>query len=386
MSTNELQTRLYQAMERHGYSALLAIGPDNLTYLTQTVLPFAPNYPDHRALVLVPKGSRACIVTPFGWSEAIRDQGWPGDLVSYPTGKPYKALLAATTRAISDMGLAQSRIGFDASRMPVAIMDELKQALPGVRWRACDEMLRALRIVKTSAEQQLLEQAARQADRGIVSALNHIEGTVDAVSYSLAEAAERVRVHVGEFGGSAAGHVGAVQGTDAQHYHVAPHGSLAEGNLLRFDLTNEYRGYWSSAGRTVSIGQPTDAEQQAYRENLALKAVAIEKLHPGVTCQDVLSAVAAVADREGIRILKGAGIGHGVGTSEREAPYLDGHDLTQLQPGMVLALDILTYGPHQELIRSVDTFAIGEDGPQLLSWYRNWDRLYAVVGVTARHG
>ncbi len=284
------------------------------------------------------------------------------------------------------MGLSQARIGFDASRMPVAIMDALRQALPGVRWQACDEMLRALRIVKTSAEQHLLEQAARQADRGIVSALNHTEGTVDAVSYSLAEAAERVRVHVGEFGGSATGHLGAVQGTDAQHYHVAPHGSLAEGNLLRFDLTNEYRGYWSSAGRTVSIGQPTEAERQAYRENLSLKTVAIEKLRPGVTGQDVFGAVAAMADREGIRLLKGAGIGHGVGTSEREAPYLDGHDLTQLRPGMVLALDILTYGPHQELIRSVDTFVVGDQGPRLLSWYRNWDRLYAVVGVTARHG
>ncbi len=78
MSMDERQTKLQQAMERHGYDALLTIGPDNLTYLTRTVLPFAPNYPDHRALALVPKGSGARIVTPFGWSGAIRDQGWHG--------------------------------------------------------------------------------------------------------------------------------------------------------------------------------------------------------------------------------------------------------------------------------------------------------------------
>jgi Xaa-Pro dipeptidase len=247
-------------------------------------------------------------------------------------------------------------------------------------------MLRELRMVKTDAELVLLEEAARQADRTIVSALNHTEGTVDAVSYSLAEATERVRVHVGEFGGSTTGHVAGLQGVDTQHYYVPPRGKLAEGNLVRYDLTNEYRGYWSSAGRTVSIGQPTDTQVQAYRDNLALKAAAIEMLRPGVVCQQVFFAVEKRAKREGIRFLAEAGIGHGVGTSEREAPYLAPHDATPLKPGIVLALDIVTYGPHEELIRSVDTYAIEEDGRRLLSWYRNWDRLYAVVGVTARHG
>jgi hypothetical protein len=53
---------------------------------------------------------------------------------------------------------------------------------------------------------------------------------------------------------------------------------------------------------------------------------------------------------------------------------------------MVLALDILSYGPNQEMISSVDTFFINTDGGELVSWYRNWDRLYAVTGAMARHG
>jgi Xaa-Pro dipeptidase len=383
---DELQAKLHKAMAAEGYDAVLALGPDNFTYLAQTSLPFAPSYPDRRALVLQPGRGRPCVVSPYAWAEAISDQGWHGDLVSYPAGVPFNALLTATARALAGMGLAQARIGFDASRMPVAIMDGLKQALPGVQWHACDGMFRALRMVKTAAEQDLLEQAARQADRAIVSALNHTEGTVDAVSYSLAEAAERVRVHVGEFGGSATGHVGAVQGDDARHYHLPPRGSLSEGNLLRFELTNQYRGYWSSTARTVSVGRSSAPQRQAYRENLALKSAAVEMLRPGATCQEVFGAVEAVADREGIQFLKRAGIGHGLGTSEREAPYLARHDPTPLQAGMVLALDVLTYGPRQELVRSVDTYAIDEDGSRLLSWYRNWDRLYEISGVTARHG
>jgi Xaa-Pro aminopeptidase len=241
-------------------------------------------------------------------------------------------------------------------------------------------------MVKTGAEQALLQEVVRQSDRAIVSALNHLEGTVDAVSYSLAEVAERMRVHIGEFGGSATGHLGIAQGADARHYYAPARDQVSPGNLMRLDLTNEYRGYWSSAGRTVSVGPPTGAQQRAYEENRALKAAAIEMLHPGRTCREVFGAVAQEAAGADIAFLAEAGAGHGIGTSEREAPYLDSHDGTVLEAGMVLALDIITRGPAQELIRSVDAFVVEEDGPRLLSWYRNWDRLYAVTGTTARHG
>jgi Xaa-Pro aminopeptidase len=383
---NEVQAKLHHAIQSHGFDAVMATGPDNFTYLTQAALPFAPSFPDRKALVLQTKDGSACVISPHRWTPALRDQGWQGEFIPYPEGTPYRELLTATIQALTGKGLMQARIGFDSSRMPQAMHDALTQALPNIKWRPCDGLLRDLRMIKTAPEQELLQKAARQSQRAIVSALNHIEGTVDAVSYTLAETAERVRVHVGEFGGAATGHIGAVQGANACHYYVPPHGKLEEGSLLRLDLTNEYRGYWSCAGRTVSIGQPRGAQVKAYGDNLHLKAIAAGMLRRGVTCEQVFSAVADEADRRGIPFLREAGVGHGIGTSEREAPYLAAHDATPLQPGMVLALDILSFGPTQELIRSVDTYVIRGDGAELMSWYRNWDRLYAVVGTTARHG
>ena len=52
---------------------------------------------------------------------------------------------------------------------------------------------------------------------------------------------------------------------------------------------------------------------------------------------------------------------------------------------MVVALDIYTRGPAEELIHDKDVYAITADGHRLLSWYRNWDRLYAVTGFRATH-
>ena len=89
--------------------------------------------------------------------------------------------------------------------------------------------------------------------------------------------------------------------------------------------------------------------------------------------------------KAGLRFRQEAGVGHSVGVRQREAPYLQVGDTTPLQPGMVIALDIQTYGPLGELIRSKDTFEIVEGGSRLLSWHRGWDRLYEVTGFRAAH-
>jgi hypothetical protein len=52
---------------------------------------------------------------------------------------------------------------------------------------------------------------------------------------------------------------------------------------------------------------------------------------------------------------------------------------------MVLALDIYTKGPGNELIHSKDIYEVEEEGARLLSWYRIWDRLYEVTGFRAAH-
>ena len=49
---NEFQTKLHRALQDHDFDAVIAIGPDHFTYLTQAILPFAPHYPDWKALVL----------------------------------------------------------------------------------------------------------------------------------------------------------------------------------------------------------------------------------------------------------------------------------------------------------------------------------------------
>lgn len=379
--------RVREGIRTSNCEAVLANGVDHFTYLTQVVLPFASNFPDRKAAILVPREGKRTIICPYDWSEAILDQGWEENMIVYDDnrGVPPAPAVEAIAAELKQLGTADRPIGIDTERTSASFMELLVKAVPHVTWLPIDQELRDWRMIKTRHEIDLLETAVKEADKSIVGALNHAEGAIDNLGYTLAEFTERIRVHLVEFGGSGVGHQSALQGKETQKLYSPPCGIFVNGNLVRIDVTTHHRGYWSNVGRMAVIGQPSKDQIRAYRENHNLKAAAAELLRPGAICADIFNAVRRIARESRVPFWENAGIGHSVGASEREAPYLDPGDKTKLEPGMVMVLDLYTYGPGKELIHSKDTYEITVDTPRLLSWYRSWDSPYVVTGYRALH-
>ena len=369
------------------YDAVLAMGVDNFNYLTRTVLPFAENYPSRKAAALLPKEGTPVVVLPQDWSQAVIDQGWQGEVLVYDENQGYEtgAFVKAAEELIVSMGLDKNKIGLDTSRVSKGLMDSLSGKLPNIEWEPADPMLRDLRIIKTKGEIDFIERACKQADRGIIYALMHLEGVVDNPGYTIAEITERIRVHVNENGASGVGILNSAFGSDGQIYYTPQRGWVKDGELFRMDVSAHYMGYWTNIGRMGVTGKPTPDQENAYKENLMLKETALEMLKPGVACNEVYAHVARVAEKQAVGFWKEPGIGHGVGASHHEAPYLNLSCSTELRPGMVIALDIYTYGPRQELVHNKDIYAITEEGNRKLSWYMAWDKLYHVYGFRATH-
>ena len=160
-ANDTLRRNLVDAAARSGLDAVLAVGVDNFSYVTQLALPYAQNYPDRIATSLTTQHGPGVVTCPYEWSEFIRDQGWAGDIISYQDGLPFKGLLGALARTVETLGLGEAIIGYDVERVPKALLDALLTRFPDVRWEPCDGMLRALRLVKTPGEITLLEKAVR---------------------------------------------------------------------------------------------------------------------------------------------------------------------------------------------------------------------------------
>ena len=383
----QLESRVDAVINRCECDAVLAFGVDNFNYLTQTVLPFAWHYPTRRAAALFPKNGRPVVTCPLDWSEAVKDQNWIGEIVPQDEALAVgdDAVMGSLTKIIRNLELEGKTIGVDTSRITKSLMDSLMKQFPSVKWLPVDAVIRELRLVKTSSEVSYIEKACKQADRGIVYALMHLEGTVDNPGYTISEFTERIRVHINENGASGVGLLNTAFGTECQIYYTPQRGWVKEGDLFRMDVSSEYLGYWANVGRMGVTGSPTAEQEAAYRDNLRLRASALETLKPGVACNEVYTQVVRAAEKQGIAFWKEVGIGHGVGASHHEPPYLNLSDGTELKEGMVIALDIFTYGPRQELIHSKDIYHITEGGHRKLSWYRDWKELYEVTGFRATH-
>jgi Xaa-Pro dipeptidase len=384
---DQLEQKIKTGLRDSEFDAVIVFGVDNFNYLTRTVLPFAEHYPNRRAVAVLPKEGALAVVCPYDWSQALKDQGWKGETVAYDENEAVgvEAMVKSLEELLVSLGLNDKRLGVDGSRVTKALMDRLDTGFPNAEWRPADPLINDMRIVKTPGEVALIERACKQADRGMVYALMHLEGATENPGYTIAEFTERIRVHVFENGASGVGLLNTAFGTDGQMHYTPQRGWVKTGELFRMDVSAHYMGYWTNLGRMGVTGGPTAEQEEAYRENLRLKAAAHEMLKPGVAANEVYAHVARAAERQAIGFWKEAGIGHGVGASHHEPPYLNLSSSTELKPGMVIALDIQTYGPRQELIHKKDVYVITEEGNRKLSWYRSWDELYAVTGFRATH-
>jgi Xaa-Pro aminopeptidase/Xaa-Pro dipeptidase len=387
ISLDQLEDKIKNAILENECEAILAVGVDNFQYLTQMVLPFAEYFPDRKAVALIHKENVSTVIVPLDWESALMDQGWKGDIIAYDENDGIKtlAMVKSLSEAIKGKGLDKNKIGIDINRATKNLMNQLETALPLVNWIPTDTMFRDLRILKTNYEVDCIEKASKHADNGIVWALMHLEGTVDTLKYTVAEFTERIRVHANENGASGVGLLSTSLGSDCQIYYTPQRGWFKNGEIFRMDVSSHHNCYWTNVGRMGVTGKPSDEQATAYMENRKLKEEVLNYLKPGIKCNEVYAHAVREAENMSISFWKEVGIGHGVGASHHEPPYLNLSDSTELTQGMVLALDIYSYGPRKELIHDKDVYVITEEGNEKLSWYRDWDRLYEVTGFRATH-
>jgi Xaa-Pro aminopeptidase len=332
--------RLRALMARDDIGCLLVLGnaadSANVRYLTN----FDDLYGGETVVVVPADGEVVLVTNAVMHGEPMHSgitQVWPHDAraAAAPrtvTGGAQVVTVPDHVRDILATVPAGSRIGLVGS-WPEALISAV--GLSSDALTRGDGLLAEVRKLKSPAEVEVLRKACFLADDAAVAAVRAIHP--GATEFDLAAAANEAM-----FRGGAehpAFPISVVAGARSGLKHMPPSDyTIADGDMVFFDLGARYMGYNSDLSRVTVCGSPSP-EQLRFMETQAqiVEAVSI-RIRPGAVIGDLAKIAIEMAEAEGY----GDYLyfrGHGVGTGFTDPPALAPGNPAAFEEGMVFALE-----------------------------------------------
>ena len=337
----EFEARLARAqhrMQAADLSALLLTTEPELRYFTGYLTRFWESPTRPWFLVVPTSGKPVAVIPSIG--AALMAQTWIDDIRTWsaPDLKDDGvSLLADTLIELTPVGAS---IGCPDGhethvRMPLADLNRLQSGIGARQVKGDHGILRALRMVKSDAEIAMIRAACRIAARAFarVPEIASVGTALDQVfrrfqMLCLEEGADWVPYLAG----------GAEQGGYSDVISPATKTPLRPGDVLMLDTGLVRDGYFCDYDRNWSVGPASAPIRDAHAKLIKASDAAFEQARPGATTSQLFRTMNAVLT-DGTEGTDAGRLGHGLGMSLTEWPSLIPDDHTELQAGMVLALE-----------------------------------------------
>ena len=356
-TTDDFARRMSQAAGQARDAGLTGVlvtpGPD-LVYFTG----YQPTAITERLTMLVIQESRPpAMIVPIlerpdaeaaAGSDAVTLSDWTDGSDPYEAASP---LLDSGGRyAISDSAWAMHVLA-------------LQDALPGSSYVSMTATLPMLRAVKDSDELQRLTRAGQAADASYEEIVN-VQFAGRRETEVASDLADLLRKH----GHSQVDFTVVGSGPNgANPHHEAGERTIEEGDMVVLDFGGLKDGYGSDTTRSVHVGDPTDEEREVHEIVRRAQQAGYEAVRPGIACQDI--------DRAARKVISDAGygeyfihrVGHGIGLTTHEPPYMVEGEEHPIEPGMCFSIEPGIYLPERFGVRIEDIVVATEDGGRRLN-------------------
>ena len=325
--------RLHAVMETQGVDTALITDRKHVYYYSGHLTPVAT-----RSALIVSGSDTVLMTGTLGAAPNAAADGLAVSDVRTFTGNAYQSTIRPNQEELLAELVSQTalvgRVGCDLSSCPALLLRLLSGEPVDLTAGILDQ-----RRTKDPDEVALLRVAAGCVDACYRYARERIEpGLNELTLYGelLRTAVEMAGEEVGRFG---------------QDFQCASPGGPARdrraqaGELWILDLGVEYRGYGADASRAFSVsGRASDAQQEAWELVAGALQAAADRLQPGLSCLQLFRDTQATIDR----VYTGGfphHLGHGIGLSVHEAPYLNPEWDQQLAVGDVITVEPGVYHP-----------------------------------------
>ena len=209
----------------------------------------------------------------------------------------------------------------------------MQEHLPGTKFKLANEILAPMRMIKDKEEIVTMKKAGEITDKvygEIVKYLKRGQTEVDVTS--------EIDYQFKKNGASYSSFVSAARFRNPKK-HVGKR-VLSENDVISFDFGCVYNGYCSDFGRIVYVGNPPKIVQEIHDKVMEAQAVGIEKMiNATITAQGLDTVSRGVIEKAGYGPNFGHRLGHGIGVTVHEPPFLYTPDDTLLRSGMCFTIE-----------------------------------------------
>ncbi len=333
---------------------------------------YQQNHSRPHIFLLPREGDPVLVAVSLSAGDAPRST-WIDDIRVYHEPLP----LEVVQKAVVDAGLGEGRIGAELGldqrlMMPQLTFEALRDSLPRAAFVDASSLLLRMRAIKSPREIERIKETARIFSGAIEACFRSLEEgmTEEDVSRRLVH----LIVDGGAFRPPLYQNIVITSGGDWGLKFLPPTKKpLRRGDLIFMDAGCVYRGYWNEYNRMGVVGAPDGRALENYRIVREVVDRTVAAMKPGVRVSEVLKETVAAYRDLGVPDEKRpvyerapyAHIGHGVGLSGSERPFLQMDNDDPLEVGMYFSVE--AYLTDREKFGDEQTVIITEGGPDVIS-------------------
>ena len=366
----EIISRLRQRIVDEGLDAIIAISPENVTYVSGFVVPSQSLMRWRHAACILTTDGRIAMVAIDMEATTVKAHAGIDDLRIYRefTDDPMEKI----ADALRDLGLDRARVGIELEFLPAKDFATLHKILSGIQWVAADAVFNQARKIKTPDELALLRSLSKLTDKAIGD-------TLGAARMGMTELELAGNLLTSLFTGGAESYklIIIATGERSQFPNVGPtERKLQHGDLIRMEIFGQKNGYLTGVCRTAVVGQATAEQEKIWANLIECKYLVMDLIKPGASCAEIYRKFLEKFGALGFEPI--SFVAHGIGLHLHEEPYMGRYGDEIVRSGMVGAFEPLVYIPGRFGMQNKDMFCVSENGCELLSDYTPTDSLLRV--------
>jgi ectoine hydrolase len=363
----EIISSLKRRIIGEGLDALIALSPENVTYVSGFVVPSQSLMRWRHAACILTADGRIAMVAIDMEATTVKAHAGIDDLRIYRefTDDPMEKI----AEVLKDLDLDRARVGIELEFLPARDFATLHKILSGVQWVAADAIFDKARQIKTPSELALLRTLSKLTDKAIGDTLRSAK-----VGMSEMELAGNLLTSLFAGGAESYKLMIIASGERSQFPNVGPtQRKLQKGDLIRMEIFGQKNGYLTGVCRTAVVGEATVEQEKIWANLIECKYLVMDLIRPGASCPEIYQRFLTKFSDLGFEPI--SFVAHGIGLHLHEEPYMGRYGNEIVEAGMVGAFEPLVYIPGRFGMQNKDMFCVTEKGCELLSDYTATDTL-----------